>query len=273
MPATKSSRRNRIAELTYRVVLAALTYFSIFLLVAPVIVILIISLTDGYSLKFPPQGLSFRWYLALLDAREFQIAAQNSLIVALVTTTISVAFGVPAALGLNQMKGLGLIALDSFFMSPLILPGLAFGLSALLFFSVLGIPLGIGTLAAGHIVISVPFVIRTTLTSLSQFDPALAEASASLGARPLYTFQRVKWPLIREGVVAGAFLAFMSSFDNVAVSLFLSDARTEMLPIRIWQTLESSLDVRAGAIAGILVVLTSVSMLVMERLVGLSRRI
>jgi putative spermidine/putrescine transport system permease protein len=101
----------------------------------------------------------------------------------------------------------------------------------------------------------------------------LLESSASLGASRPYTFRRITLPLIRPGILAGAFIAFMSSFDNVAVSLFLRDARTDMLPIRMWQDLEGKLDVSIAAVSGVMIVLTLSLMILMERLAGLSRRL
>jgi putative spermidine/putrescine transport system permease protein len=115
-------------------------------------------------------------------------------------------------------------------------------------------------------------VFRTTVASFTQLDPVLLESSASLGANRFYTFRRVTLPLIAPGVVAGAFLAFVASLDNVPVSLFLSNARTDMLPIRMWGMIESTLDVRVAAISAVLIVSVVVLTLVMERLVGLTRR-
>ena len=104
-------------------------------------------------------------------------------------------------------------------------------------------------------------------------DPALLESSASLGASRWYSFRCVTLPLIRPGVMAGAFIAFMSSFDNVPVSLFLRDARTDMLPIRMWQDLEGKLDVTIAALSGVIIIFTLIMMIVMERVAGLSRRL
>ena len=163
--------------------------------------------------------------------------------------------------------------LDSLFMSPLVLPALAFGLAALMFFTLIGLPVSPLTLVIGHTIVCVPFVVRTTVAALAQLDPALIESSASLGASRLYTFRRVTLPLIRPGILAGGFIAFMSSFDNVPVSLFLRDARTDMLPIRMWQDLEGKLDVTIAAVSGVIIVLTLALMLVMERIAGLSRRL
>ena len=109
--------------------------------------------------------------------------------------------------------------------------------------------------------------------SLAQLEPTLLESSAVLGASRFYTLRRIVLPLIRPGVIAGAFIAFMSSFDNVPVSLFLRDAATDMLPIRMWQDLEGKLDVTIAALSGVLIIATVALMAVMERVTGLSKRL
>jgi putative spermidine/putrescine transport system permease protein len=186
---------------------------------------------------------------------------------------LTVAGGVPAALAIARSLSLAARVLDALFMSPLVLPALAFGLAALMWFSALGMPVSPTTLVIGHTVVCIPFVIRTTVAALAQLDPNWLESSASLGASGWYTFRRVTLPTIRPGILAGAFFAFMSSFDNVPVSLFLRDARTDMLPIRMWQDLEGKLDVTTAALSTVLIALTLVMLLVMERVAGLSRRI
>jgi putative spermidine/putrescine transport system permease protein len=125
----------------------------------------------------------------------------------------------------------------------------------------------------GHVAITAPYVFRTTSASMVQLDPSLLESARSLGASPRYVFRTVTLPLIRPGVLAGAFIGFMYSFDNVAVSLFLSDARSEVLPIRMWHIIESNLDVRAAAVSGVLVTATLVLMILMERVAGVSRHL
>ena len=246
---------------------------SVFFLVMPTIIVLLTSFTSSYSLKFPPDGYSLRWYVALLDAVQMQHATWNSLKVAVVATAASIVLGTSGALALARSASGWARALEALFMSPLLLPALAFGFAALLYFSLIGVGLSVWTLAAGHVVVCVPFVLRTTIAALLQLDPALLETSASLGAGRLYTFGRVTLPLIRRGIGAGAFIAFMASFDNVPVSLFLSDARTEVLPIHLWQIVETSLDVRAAAISGVLIVVTLALVAIMERLTGLSRQV
>lgn len=253
--------------------MALLAALTLLLLIAPTLVVLTVSFTEGFSLKFPPPGYSLRWYQELLNAEQLHFAAWNSVKVALATTLIAVVLGVSGALAISRSQTATARVLDSLFMSPLVLPALAFGFAALMTFSAVGWAVSTTTLVIGHAAVCVPYVIRTTTAALAQTDPALLESSASLGASRAYTFRRVTWPLVRPGVLAGAFIAFMSSFDNVPVSLFLRDARTDMLPIRMWQDLEGRLDVTIAAMSGVIIVITLVMMLVMERATGLSRRL
>jgi putative spermidine/putrescine transport system permease protein len=201
-----------------------------------------------------------------------QAAAWNSLVVAFWTTLLSVVLGTAAALGIARSRSAFARACDILFMSPLLLPALAFGFAALIFIHKFGFSPSIPFLVLGHIVVCVPFVLRTTIAALSQLDPALIDASYSLGGSQLMTFRRVTLPLIAPGLGAGAFLAFMASFDNVPVSLFLADERTEMLPIHLWQQIETNLDVRTAAVSGLIVIFTLILMLLAERLAGLTRQ-
>ena len=244
------------------------------LLIAPTVVVLITSLTSGFSLKFPPPGYSPRWYLALwTESPEIIAALVLSLKVAALATSVSIVLAVSAALPLARRPEAWARAVEAFFLSPLMLPTLAIGLALLMLFNLAGGGLSFWTLVAGHIAITAPYVFRTTTASLVQLDGALFECARSLGASPLFLFRTVTLPLIFRGVAAGAFIGFMYSFDNVAVSLFLSDARSEVLPIRMWHLIESSLDVRAAALSGVLILATLLLMVVMERVAGISRHL
>ena len=266
-------RREGFEAASFKGLMWGLAGLCFLLLVLPTLVVIVVSFTSGFSLKFPPPGYSLRWYAALLDAWQLHFAASNSLKVAIWTTALAVLLGVAASLAIARSEKATARVLDSVFMSPLILPALSFGLASLMFFTLIGLPVSPLTLVIGHMVVCVPYVVRTTVAALAQLDPALLESSASLGASRLYTFRRVTLPLIRPGIFAGAFIAFMSSFDNVPVSLFLRDARTDMLPIRMWQDLENKLDVTIAAVSGVMIAFTVVLMLVMERAAGLSRRL
>lgn len=269
MPARAFS----LDRLSFRLVFGAIAGAAILLLVLPTIVLLLTSFTSTASLKFPPEGYSLRWYAALLDARQIQDAAWNSLVVAFWTTAISVVLGLSAALAVGRSDAAWAKTADALFMSPLLLPALAFGFGALIFFNRIGLGQSILPLVLGHVVVCVPFVIRNTVAALSQLNPAMLEASLSLGASNFYTFRRVTLPSISRGLGAGAFIAFMSSFDNFPVSLFLADARTQMLPIHLWELIDNQLDVRTAAAAGVIVIVTLVLMVMAERFAGITRQL
>jgi putative spermidine/putrescine transport system permease protein len=255
-----------------RVAFGLLAAVAMIFLVAPTLIVLLTSFTATESLKFPPDGYSLRWYLALIDADQMQRAAWNSLIVAVWTTLICIVLGTLASIALARSQQRWLRAFDVLFMSPLLLPALAFGFAALIFVNQLGFRPSLTFLVLGHVIVCVPFVLRTTVAALSQLDPGLLDASRSLGASEFTTFRRVTLPLIAKGIAAGAFLAFMASFDNVPVSLFLADERTEVLPIHLWQQIESNLDVRTAAASGVIVILTLALMITAERMAGLTRQ-
>jgi len=269
------ARRRSASDVAYALMIGGLATLAILILTGPVVIVLLTSFTEGRSLRFPPTGFSTEWYQLLFDrARSGQIhrAAGNSLYVAAVATAIAAVLGTLAAVGIAR-RGTGWArALDTLFMSPLILPGIAFGLAALMYFTLIGLRPSLDLIVLGHVIVVVPFVLRTTSASLSQLDPALLESSASLGAGWFYTFRRVTLPTIAPGIAAGAFLAFIASLDNVPVSLFLAGPRSDMLPIRMWGMMESTLDVRVAAVSGVLIAAVLALMLLMERLTGLTRR-
>ena len=266
----------RASDLSYSVVIGTLAGLGFLILVGPVVIVLLTSFTRGRSIRFPPSGLSLQWYRLLFDpvgSAQIHRAAVNSLEVAAVAMVTATVLATLASVALARRPGKGARALDMIFMSPMILPMLAFGLAALMYFTFMGFRPSLPLIMIGHVVVIAPFVLRTTSASMSQLDPALLESSASLGASWFYTFRRVTLPVIAPGIAAGAFLAFVASLDNVPVSLFLAGPRSDMLPIRMWGMMESMLDVRVAAVSGVLIAAVIVLMLVMERVVGLTRRL
>lgn len=270
------ARRTSAADVSYNIVIGGIAVLGIAILVGPVLVVLMTSLSTSQALKFPPPGFSVQWYEALFDpvrSGHIHRAAWNSLTVAVMATGAATLLAVLAAASVARVKTPSARAIEAGFLSPLILPTLSYGLATLMFFSLLGYRPSLLLLTIGHLVVIAPFIFRTTLASLTQLDPVLLEGSSSLGAGRLYTFRRVTLPIIAPGIIAGAFLAFVHSLDNVPVSLFLTNARTDMLPIRMWGMIESTLDVRVAAISGILIASIFILMLVLDRLVGFTKRI
>jgi putative spermidine/putrescine transport system permease protein len=263
----------RSADLAYSGIVWLVALFAMLLLLAPTVVVLITSFTGAQTLKFPPPSWSLRWYMELLQSDELIAATWTSLKIAFWATLACSVLGTAAALGIARSSSTWARFLDSLFMSPMVLPAMAFGLALLMVFSLMSVRLSIWTLTVGHVVICTPFVIRMVSAAVQQLNPLLDDCSLSLGASRLYTLRRITLPLISRGVFAGSFVAFLSSFDHVPVSLFLSDARTEVLPIKLWQILEASLDVRVAAVSGVIVLVTLVGLVLAEGLFGLGENV
>ncbi|WP_425599440.1 ABC transporter permease, partial [Azospirillum brasilense] len=149
-------QRPTLGSASFGLVMGTLAGAALLLLAAPTLVVLVTSFTDGYSLKFPPPSYSLRWYASLIDAWQLQDAALVSLKLGAVVTAVSVALGTAAALAIGRSRRAWARGLDALFMSPLVLPALAFGLASLVFFSTAGVELSFLTLAIGHIVQRVP---------------------------------------------------------------------------------------------------------------------
>jgi len=263
----------RLDRTTWWVSVSLLAGAGFLLLVMPTLIALTTSLNEGYVLHFPPRGVSLRWYaeLFLESSSDLQMAALTSFKVSALATTIAVLLAAPAALALARAHSGWARAVETAFLSPLMIPGIAMGLGILVWLNLLGIRLSFSTLVAGHVTICAPFVFRTASVGFGQLDPSLAEMSRSLGAGPFRTFRRITLPLAAPSILAGAFLGFTYSFDNVPISIFLSDARTEVLPIRLWSLMEDQLDVRVASIAGLFIIVTFVSLLIMDRAFHVTR--
>jgi putative spermidine/putrescine transport system permease protein len=265
---------SKFERISYEAALGILAIVGITLLIAPTIIVLITSFTNAFSLKFPPPGWSTKWYVALWkESPEILDALVLSIKLASLAVAFAILLAVPAAIAIARRRETWARLIESLFLSPLMLPSLALGLALLMLFNLAGTGLSFTTLVIGHIAITAPYIFRTTAASLLQLDPALIESAKSLGAQPWFLFRTITLPLISRGILAGAFIGFMYSFDNVAVSLFLSDARSEVLPIRMWHIIEASLDVRAAAMSGVLIAATVALMILMERIAGISRHL
>ena len=261
----------RVGHATFWVVMWALGLGGLLYLLLPTLIIVLASFTAGEYITFPPQGLSLRWFTRLLAIEEVRASAWRSLLVAIGATGVSVVLGVAASFPLLRSRFRGREAVNAFLMSPLILPSLVYGLAALMFVSAIGVPLSVPVLILSHVAIVVPYVIRTTVASLALLDPHLEEAARSLGANTWKTFVRVILPNLMPGIATGAAFAFISSFDNLTVSLFLAGPRVETLPIRLFAMINFDLDPAAAAISAVLVLVTFAVVLLAHWAIGLTR--
>lgn len=239
-------------------------------LMAPILIVVAAAFNAGSYLTFPPQGLSLRWFENFFASEAFMRALGYSLRLALMVTLVSTVMGTMASLFVVRNVPRFRESLRTLFVAPLAFPSILTGIALLIYFYAVGVGTrgGIG-LFVGHVLVSMPFVFISVSTVLVRFDRSLEEASRSLGAGSITTFRRVTLPLIKGGVVSGAVLAFITSFDQFPISLLLKGTGTTPLPIQLFDYLRFSFDPTAAAASSISVVITAAAVIITERLVGL----
>ena len=239
-------------------------------LLAPLVVVVGVSVSESQFIAFPPQGLSLRWYEKALGSPAYLDAFWLSLKLAVLVTVAASILGGAAAIGLSRGGRSG-GTLETFFLSPLVLPSIIFAIGLLMLWSAVFGPTSFHALWLAHTVVALPYVIRTTLAVLAERDPFVEEAARTMGASRLQRLWFVTLPQCRPGLLAGAFFAFNISFDEAVLSLFLRNPGLTTLPVQIYGQLEFSPDPTVAAVSTLMILITIALMLILERMLGLTR--
>lgn len=233
-------------------------------LMLPIVIVIPLSFSEARYLSFPPPGFSLQWYREFFTREAWTGSALLSLWVGVATTAASLALGVPAALGLARGSFPGKRLLLGVLLSPIVAPGIVVAIGLYYAYARYGLVGHPAALVLAHTTLAVPFVVINVMASLSGIDPRLEQAARNLGASPLAAFRHVTLPLIRPGVFAGAVFAFVTSFDELLVALFLSGTTAVTLPRRMWEQINFSVTPTIAAASTLLIVLTTVLMLTAE---------
>jgi len=225
-------------------------------LVAPLAIVVPISFSSGEGLAFPPPGYSLRWYEHYWTDRAWVDATITSLKVGVLVAALATALGTLAAIGLSRMAGRARVVAYAFIVSPIIVPVIVLAVALYRLYSPLGLNGSIVGLALAHTIMAAPFVVVTVTAALSRFDQQLVLASASLGETPFRTFFKVTLPLIRPSVLTGGLFAFMTSFDEVVIALFVGSGTVATLPRMMWASLRSGIDPTIAAVSTLLILLS-----------------
>lgn len=247
--------------------IAALISFT--LVVAPLVVVAGAAL-NSETMAFPPQTLTLKWMIQALTEQEFVNGALVSFIVAIVASLLSTAFALPVALMLRRAPPIVFRVLTLTFMGPLLVPSVIF---ALALYQVVMYAFGVTSIWAlmiGHIVITMPYPVRTISAVAEGLDPALEDAASSVGSPPWRTFLSVTLPLIKSGVVAGFLFAFIHSWNDFSVSIFLTPRELQPLSIKIYEYLLYEYRPLIAAVATWSMLGSAVLVLIIDRLVGLN---
>lgn len=248
-------------------VFVALVYIFLF---TPLVIISITSVGTENYIAFPPKGFSLQWFVNVFKSKAFVNSMSTSFIISGVATLVALVIGMPAAYGLSRYNFKGKEIIKSFFFSPLIIPGIVVGFSL---FQYLIVNLNMSvymSLFIGHTLVIVPYIIRVIGSSLEVFDYSIEEAAMSLGCKKSLTFFKVVLPNITSGVMAAFMLAFINSFNNVPVSMFLTGPGVSTLPATMMNYVEYNYDPTVSALSVLLMLLTIGIMFVVEKTLGLS---
>ncbi|CAO3356611.1 ABC transporter permease [Azospirillum sp. A26] len=246
------------------------TLVVIFML-APLVIVCLVAFTPENTLSLPTRGFSLRWFEAVFHHPDFVQSFWNSLWLAVLSATLAVALAVPASLAITRYEFPGRGFLNALFLSPLIIPHLVLGVAMLRLFAVVGAAGSFGWLVAAHMVIVTPYVMRLLIAAISGFDRSVEQAAFSLGASEATVFRRVTLPMILPGVTGGWLIAFINSFDELTMSIFITSPSTVTLPVRMYMYATESIDPMMAAVSALIIGITAVAVLLLDRVYGLDR--
>lgn len=244
---------------------------ALLFLVGPFVVVFISAFSGDQTLAFPPRSFSMQWFAKALSIEAFQTSFVTSLWLGVASTALALLMGVPVAYALARFQVPGAELIRVILTSPLILPALVVGLALLRYFVLLSnnsISLG---LLLGHTALLLPYAVRVVSASLSNLPRDIEDAAMSLGASRLQTFFKVVLPNIRGGMIASSVLAFITSFNQVPVSLFLTGPGVSTLPIQMLLFMEYTYDPTIAALSTLLIAFSILFVLLTERLLGISK--
>lgn len=240
------------------------------LVVAPLVVPVLMSISDTPYIVFPPKGFTLKWYGEVLSNPEARASFWFSLELAAIVTAVSLGLGVPCAAGLTRHRLPGGQAVLGLILSPLVVPLIVTGVALLQMFALLGSRATMMQLVIGHTVVCLPYVIRSASASLLLVDRNLEDAAAVLGAPPHVVARKVIWPQVRPGVLAGGTFAFIVSFDDYPISMWLADGNHFPVPLYLYTVIERSFDPSIAAIASLMILFALLLVLVIEKIFGIS---
>ena len=250
-----------------RLALNAFVVLVVAFLVLPIVAIVPAAFSAQSFIRLPPETWSVRWWSAFFNDASWRITLFASLRVALLTTVISVIFGTAAAMGIARSTPRGQALLTGLFLGPVVTPAIVLAVALYSLARATGLVSTVTALVVAHTMLALPFVVLNVGVSLAALDRRLPMAAAGLGAHDLHVFRTVTLPLIMPGVVGGAVFAFVTSFDEVVLSIFLAGPTVKTLPVRIWEEIrvEYTPVVAVGATLMLALALCAAAM---SRLVG-----
>ena len=240
-------------------------------MLAPLVIVVLVAFTDKGYIAMPFSGASWRWFQAILDNDAFITAFQRSLALAVASATLAVLIAVPAGMAIAWYRFQGREALLGLLLSPLTIPHVVLGIAILRFLTRLDSSGTMTGLVAAHTVVVIPFALRLVVAAAAGFDRSTAHAAESLGASRWTVFRRIELPLILPGIAGGWLIAFITSFDELTMTIFVSSPSTQTLPVMMYAYIANTIDPLLASISTVLIFGTLILMYLLDRMVGLDR--
>jgi len=232
------------------------TIFVYITMFAPIVVVIMLSFNPEEFGSFPMKGVSLRWFFRLAQNQPIITAFKTSLILGLITSVISTAIGIPAAMAFVRYDFPGKNTLNTLLLTPIMIPEVILGVALLIFLRWLQQPKSLLLLVIGHVVITLPYVLLVVQARLVGIQRVYEEAAMSLGANAFQTFKEITLPLLAPAIMAGMLFAFTISFDDVTATLFWATARTQTVPVKVLGMLRHHISPEINALGTVMVILT-----------------
>lgn len=245
--------------------------FSVVFALLPGLVVLLASLSAGQSLAFPPRGFTLHWYGVILSDPDFRAALLTSATLAAVTSVTAVAIAAPAALAIVRYRNPITTAIEAMLLSPMVVPHVVIGIGILQIYIIYGLRADLTTLTVGHLIVTVPFALRLLLASLAGLDRRVEMAAASLGASPFSVFHSIVLPQMKMGLAGALIAAFILSFDDVSLTIFLVQPGYTTIPILLFNQAENNPSPAIHAASVILLLASWAAIFLIDRLMGFER--
>lgn len=249
--------------------LVGIVAFTVVALTLPTVIVVGASFTAGDIVAFPPQGLSLRWYGRLLEQRDMTSAFVRSLQVAAMASAIMVLCGTPAAIALARLPARAAAPVHLFLLLPFSLPVVAAGVGLMVLFGALGILGALWPVALAIAATNIPFVLWAVGAAANAMDPDLEAAAGTCGAPPWRVFLTITLPAVAPGIVTGFLLSFVVAFNEVTVSIFLTEKATATLPVELFGAVRSLVTPDIAAVSVVYIAIAAAAIWVADRLVGL----
>ncbi|ANC04589.1 ABC transporter permease [Pseudomonas putida] len=251
----------------------ALTFHSLVVvfMLAPLVVVCLVAFTPENTLSLPTAGFSLRWFEAVFERADFLEAFNNSLQLAFLAASLATLIAVPTGLAITRLQFPGRDFLNVLFLSPIIIPHLVLGVALLRLFALLGVNGSFTWLVLAHTVVITPYVLRLVIAAAIGVDRSAEQAAESLGASRFTLFRKITLPMILPGIAGGWLLAFINSFDEVTLSIFVTSPATQTLPVKMYVYATESIDPMMAAVSALVIALTAVTMILLDRVYGLDR--